>query len=248
MSLNTRNSIAHIHKIICYLRALFLKIGSAICKGTLNLLFYVGIKFPVTTRYPFNFSVEQLLLLCSFLRETDDVTGNIVEVGCERGSTTLFLCNYLASLKSSKKYFSVDTFEGFVDTDIKYEVAYRSKEAWMYSAFRVNSVRWFTHSMKMAGEVRVQAICSDVNSYDFTLCGPFSFILLDVDLYKPIREKLPELYSLLSPGGIMVVDDCNPRSYWWDGAYQAYDEFVKDNDLDSEIVLEKIGIIRKPLQ
>ncbi len=94
----------------------------------------------------------------------------------------------------------------------------------------------------------ITGICSietDVNEYDLTTLGPLSFVLLDVDLYRPIRKALPELYQVLSPGGIMVVDDCDPSSDRWDGSDQAYKEFMEERSLPSQIIYGKLGIIRK---
>jgi predicted O-methyltransferase YrrM len=70
--------------------------------------------------------------------------------------------------------------------------------------------------------------------------------LLDVDLYRPMAKALPELWEVLSPGGIMVVDDCNPDDVLWDGSDQAYKEFVATRGLAAEVVHGKLGLVRKP--
>ena len=92
---------------------------------------------------------------------------------------------------------------------------------------------------------RVKSIEADVNQYDLRTLGPLSFCLLDVDLYRPIRKSLKELYDVLSPGGIMVVDDCDESNRVWDGADQAYKEFMKDAGRPIEIRHGKLGLIRK---
>jgi hypothetical protein len=57
-------------------------------------------------------------------------------------------------------------------------------------------------------------------------------------------DILPKLYRNLSAGGIILVDDCMPHELW-DGALAAYGEFALDSGIERNIVLEKIGIIRK---
>ena len=57
---------------------------------------------------------------------------------------------------------------------------------------------------------------------------------------------MKELYEVLSPGGIMVVDDCDESDVLWDGADQAYKEFVKEIGQPVEIKHRKLGVIRKP--
>jgi O-methyltransferase len=73
-----------------------------------------------------------------------------------------------------------------------------------------------------------------------------SFALLDVDLYRSTKKALRDLYDVLSPGGIIAVDDCDSSNVQWDGAAQAYIEFTEDINQDGEIVLGKIGLIKKP--
>jgi len=47
----------------------------------------------------------------------------------------------------------------------------------------------------------------------------------------------------MSPGGIIVVDDCKATELW-DGTLQAYEEFVQQKGFPKEITAEKPGIIR----
>ena len=60
--------------------------------------------------------------------------------------------------------------------------------------------------MQDNGITRVTSTQADVNKFDLRTLGPLSFVLFDVDLYRPMKKGLPELYEMLSPGGIMVLD------------------------------------------
>ena len=122
----------------------------------------------------------------------------------------------------------------------------RGKEKKAYNQFQVNKKEWFDQTMKDNGVTRVQSTEADVNNFDLTTLGPLSFVLLDVDLYRPIKKAMKELYEVLSPGGIMVVDDCDESDVLWDGADQAYKEFVKEIGQPVEIKHRKLGVIRKP--
>ena len=92
---------------------------------------------------------------------------------------------------------------------------------------------------------RVRSIETDLNKYDLTTLGPLSFVLLDVDLYRPMKKSLPELYEALTPDGIIVVDDCSSADIRWDGSDQAYKEFMMEIDRSPQIIHGKLGIIRK---
>jgi hypothetical protein len=145
-----------------------------------------------------------------------------------------------------KRYYAVDTFSGFVADDIDYEVSKRGKSRDFFSGFQVNKKKWFDAAMQQNGISRVQSIEADVNKFDLSRLAPLSFVLLDVDLYRPMVKGLRELYAGLSPGGMIVVDDCNPRNVRWDGSDQAYKEFMAERDLQPRIVHEKLGIVQKP--
>jgi O-methyltransferase len=76
------------------------------------------------------------------------------------------------------------------------------------------------------GVKRVKSIESDVTKFDFSAIAPIAFCLLDVDLYRPIKDVLPKIYGAMSPGWIVIVDDCKAAELW-DSALQAYEEFVR---------------------
>ena len=54
--------------------------------------------------------------------------------------------------------------------------------------------------------------------------------------------SLKAVYERSAPGGVIVVDDCKPGNTF-DGAYQAYCEFIGERKLTSLIVHDKLGII-----
>jgi O-methyltransferase len=198
-------------------------------------------------RYAYNFSPPQLNFLCQCIEETAHLDGSIAEVGCFDGSATVFLNKYMDAKGIEKNYFAVDTFSGFVPEDIRVEVDERGKSRSMFNGFQSNKKKWFDGTMRQNGVTRVHSIQADVNEYDLTTLGPLSFCLLDVDLYRPIRKSLGELYEMLIPGGIIVVDDCDVSVERWDGADQAYKEFMKERNQPINIVHGKLGQIRKPL-
>lgn len=196
-------------------------------------------------RYFYHFTVPQLCFLCRCIEKTKDVRGSIVEVGCAGGATTVFLNKYMDAQKIQKKYYAIDTFSGFVNEDIEFEVINRGKCRDLYTGFQVNKQKWFDGTMRLNNIERVRSIQADVNRCCFTELAPLSFVFLDVDLYRPMRKTLKELYDVLSPGGIIIVDDCNPDNISWDGSDQAYKEFSKEINQPARVVHGKLGIIKK---
>jgi O-methyltransferase len=194
----------------------------------------------------FQFSVHQLCFLCKCLSDTKNIEGNIAEIGCEYGHTTVFLNNYVNDLVGKDRtYFAIDTFSGFTESDVSFEVENRFKGQLHYDDFRENHKEWFERAMEINGAARVKVIEADINDFNLRSLGPLSFVLLDVDLYRPTKKALPELYDMLCPGGILIVDDCNPTQIKWDGAYQAYIEFIESINATPRIVHHKLGLVRK---
>lgn len=202
----------------------------------------------VLPRYVYNFDAAQLCFLCGCLERTREVEGCIVEVGVAGGETTLFLNRYLDAIKSAKEYVAVDTFGGFVRDDVDFEVTARGKLLKDYQgidSFRVNKKEWYDATMRMNGVTRVRSIEADVNEFELKTLGGISFCLLDVDLYRPIKKALGAVYEALGVGGIIAVDDCSHVDARWDGALQAYQEFMGALGRPEEIVLGKLGVVSK---
>lgn len=196
-------------------------------------------------KFAYNMTAPQLCYLCGCLEQTRNIPGCIAEAGCARGTTTLFLAKYMEAAKIDKDYYALDTFGGFTARDIEQESTRRDDPLRFYSGFQVNKKKWFDGTMAMNGIRRVTAIQTDLNDYDFPALGPVSFCLLDVDLYRPTKKSLPALFSALSPGGMLVVDDCDPDSIPLDGAAQAYQEYCREIKHPETVMLGKLGIILK---
>lgn len=198
-------------------------------------------------RFLYNFNPSQLCFLCQCLEETKDIEGDVAEIGCSDGATTLFLNKHMDAQNIQKNYYAIDTFSGFIAEDIEIEVTERGKSSEMFTGFRSNKKKWFDDTMNRHNIKRVRSIEADVNEYDLMKLKPLSFALLDVDLYRPIKKALPELFDALSPDGIIVVDDCSDSDIRFDGANQAYREFMNELGKSTEVIHNKLGIIKKDL-
>lgn len=208
-------------------------------------------------KYNFEMFPRQLCFLADCLDETKDVEGSIVEVGCAYGVTTTFLYEYMIESGFKKEYMCIDTFSGFTKSDIGVERTERDNvHMWIDGVYKDNNPAWFAERLAERSITDVKIVQSDICTLDPTeLPESISFCLLDVDLYQPIKVGLEKLYPRLSPGGIIVVDDCwsKPRHLFvegiadaYGGALQAYREFTAREGLPDELVEAKLGVIRRP--
>jgi len=197
--------------------------------------------------YPFCFEPKQLVFLTECLRSVAKVPGCFVEAGCWQGATTVFLNKFADNDGiDPRPYFAIDTFAGFAKPDAEYEIKSRGKPTQLREIFLENKKEWFDRTMQLHGIDRVKSIQSDVTKFDFASIPPIAFCLLDVDLYTCTKAVLPKIHCRMSPGGIIVVDDCKTNALF-DGAAQAYREFQTERNMPIEIAEEKLGVVRVPL-
>jgi O-methyltransferase len=208
--------------------------------ASLNTGIYNQLFFKV---YPYMYEPDQLVLLTEYIKSVRDVPGCVVEAGCAHGATTVFLNKYMHAEGMERDYYAVDTFSGFVREHSEFEIKNRGKPGSIREKFIENKKAWFDRSTALHRIDRVTSVECDVTTFDFSAIEPIAFCLLDVDLYQPIKKVLPKIYAAMSPGGIVVVDDCKPENLW-DGALRAYEEFIESNALPKEIAARKLGIIR----
>lgn len=194
--------------------------------------------------YPFQFSPRQLIFLTECVERVAEIEGCCAEIGCNRGYTSAFLSRFMEESGIRKNYYAVDTFSGFIPEHVDYEVGRRGKSESIRHKMADNKKAWFDRSMAVTGIEGLKSVEADAATFDYSTIAPIAFCLLDVDLYLPIVAALPRIYENLTPGGIIVVDDCAPDQAW-DGALQAYGEFVESMHLPQDVRCGKLGLVEK---
>ncbi|MGZ4814316.1 MAG: TylF/MycF/NovP-related O-methyltransferase [Terriglobales bacterium] len=200
-----------------------------------------GLNWLSRPRYTYCLDPGQLAFLVSALDKTSHLSGAVVEIGVARGMTTVFLNTHMSCIRDARPYVCIDTFSGFVPSDIDYELSHRGKPN-KFDGFRYNDVEVFRKNVSQFKNVRV--IQKDCNLLTAEDTGPVSLAILDVDLYLPTKHALSALYDSLQAGGFIMVDDVKPNMQF-DGAASAYHEFCQAINLPPEVICNRAGIIRK---
>ena len=196
-----------------------------------------------TPAYPYMVEPIQLAQIIIELERLKKIKGNILEIGVFRGMTTRFICEYLNNTKNhNSKFYAIDTFSSFTETDIDYETKYRGKKFSEIDSFNINDFDTWKKNFQIYPFVF--PIKSDCSKVDYKKLTPIKLVFLDVDLYLTTKKTLPKIYKLLVPGGIILVDDVKNNTIW-DGAYQAYMEFCQEINIKPELIGNNCGIIRK---
>jgi hypothetical protein len=168
--------------------------------------------------------------------------GSALEIGCANGDTTVWLNRWMADVGLERRYVAIDTFRGFLSRDIA-EEAERGRDPNRFTqSFRGPTRKRFDHAMSVNGIGRVEPVAADSTSLDYARFAPVAFALIDVDLYRPVRETLDRVFPHLADGGVIVVDDCAPGDF--EGALEAYREFCQEREVPVRIEHGKLGLIR----
>ena len=196
-------------------------------------------------RWCFAFTPQQLETILRCVLETRAVDGCILEVGCYLGETTVYINEALKYEGIWKKYVGIDTFDGFTGNDVQFELTERGKKNVDFNWLDKNSEAMFRDRMHRNGFSNVETIRADAKTFDYRSIGPIAFCLIDVDLYLPVKAVLRRVHPLMSPGGIVIVDDCQKGEvYQFDGALQAYVEFVTEMKVEEEYAARKLAVLR----
>lgn len=186
---------------------------------------------PLLYRYPpFALAPERLYLFLHHLVETKDVPGPIVEIGCNLGGTAVIAKQMLNRLGVEKPYVCIDTFDGFVDEQFATDVALGTPSS-DQNLFSGNSRELVAKIMQRHRCGDVALVQGDVTTIpDALLPHPCSAVLLDVDLTEPTYVALKRFWPRMSPGGVILVDDCQESSSW--KARVGYSRFCEEAGLE----------------
>jgi O-methyltransferase len=146
----------------------------------------------------------------------EQVPGVFVELGVYRGDSA----RIIHQLDPDRPFHLFDTFSGFTASDLRMETG----EAATYTTENFADTNTQLVLKRIDGNHHIilhQGYFPDT-ARDFH--EPVALVNMDADLYNPTKAGLEFFYSLLSPGGVILVHDYN---YKWPGIIKAVDDFVK---------------------
>lgn len=195
---------------------------------------------PILYRHrPIGLSAGKLLLYLDGIKKTNGLKGDLIEVGCNICGTTALGCQMLKKLESSRKYYCIDTFGGFVidqfDKDEKKGTPKMKRDA-----FASNSIE-LAQKVLSLHKAEAKLIQADIVKFDASqLPDKISFCLLDVDLYEPIYAALEKIYPKMEKGGIILIDDCGGKTW---KAGEALKDYVENKKIVNWRIEFGMGII-----
>ena len=185
---------------------------------------------------------ERLYAYLDALWRRRDLSGDVLEIGCFRGGTARIAYRFLQSIQSPKRYVAVDTFDGFVRRQFDHDTRHGTPE-WLRTGFSVNGAGAVRRSLKADGCEGVELVKGDIAALpDAALPATVAVSLIDVDLEIPTYAALSRVFERLEPGGVILVDDCDPLNDYA-GALVGYRNFVGERQLPEEYFMG-MGVVR----
>lgn len=173
-----------------------------------------------------------------------ELPGCIVEVGVHRGLSFFTWANLLETFcpgDRSRKVFGFDHFQGLQDFDDK-DGAFNERAAKLPGGYSLLDEReailrlvdLHNQDNLLPGVERCRLIEGDVVETlpRFLAENPglrLSLLHLDVDLYRPTKFVLEQLYPRVVTGGVVVLDEYGLVP--WEGESQAVEEYCREHGL-----------------
>jgi O-methyltransferase len=178
-------------------------------------------KFP-----PFGLQPERLATYLHGLLERKGLQGDVAEIGCNLGGTSVIAARMLKRVGWTGRYICYDTFGGFVPEQFDSDVN-RGTDEQRRNMFAANSVSLVRKILNQHGVPEVELVAGDITRIDEAqLSKSYSVILLDIDLADPTYLALKRFWPRMVPGGAVYVDDC-PEGYNWK-ARVGYEKFCTE--------------------
>ncbi|CDO59080.1 hypothetical protein BN1012_Phect866 [Candidatus Phaeomarinobacter ectocarpi] len=192
-------------------------------------------------RYQYNIEPIQIAEIINGIERSKANSGGcVVEIGLARGLTSKLIAEHIKRQSYDTMFYCLDTFSSFTKADLEFEYQTRGKTRGELVGFSYNDFEvWKSNFVQYPF---VQPIQTDVSEFDFSTIAPINFCFLDVDLYVPTKKALENMLPHMAPGGVIAVDDVLDNNRW-DGAFQAFMEFVSENRLLHRVSGNKCGVI-----
>ena len=169
-------------------------------------------------------------------RDSLEVEGDFVELGCYKGDTSLLLAEVLRDFNTKpvenfvKKLWIYDSFEGLPEKSVADESALGRdfKDGELLVTKREVKERFLRAGLPVP--VIKKAWFKDLGEAD--LPNKIAFAFLDGEFYESIKDSLKLIEGEIMQGGVILVHDySNPAL---PGVMKAVDEWLKNKNYKSE--------------
>ncbi len=172
----------------------------------------------------------------------NNIEGSIVECGVWKGGSAMTIAAVLKEHGDERELYLYDTYEGMT-APTKHDVSVSGQSARdKFDKLKTsdNSSEWCFSSLNevkanLKGFQNIHFIQGKVeDTIPETMPEKISLLRLDTDFYESTKHELDHLFPLLSPGGVIIIDDYGH----WQGSKKAVDEYWKEHNIS--VLLNRI--------
>ena len=188
-------------------------------------------------------SIERMYALYKSVKYIDsaNINGDIVECGVWRGGSMMLVAHTLLTLgRSDRNLYLFDTYEGLPRPDESKDIdiwGNRAIDGWLPRQTGEESSYWAEASLEDVKK-NLAATAYPPERMHFVkgmvertipenAPKSIAILRLDTDWYSSTKHEMEHLYPLLSPNGVLIIDDYGH----FKGARQAIDEYFKTKGL-----------------
>ncbi len=139
--------------------------------------------------------------ICQVISQTRDIPGMYVEIGTYRGDSAQAALEYMRQARIEREAYFFDTYEGFsfdaahMSTDVSWTGTHgdTSKDLVEQRLIRYKNANFIKANIiedNLPLEINAIAVCN-----------------IDVDMYEAIEAALIKVSPMMSPGGVIMVED-----------------------------------------
>lgn len=170
------------------------------------------------------------------------VSGDVVELGCYEGTTSLFLQRVLISHDAEAQLHVYDSFSGLPEkTAPDLSPAGEQFKIGELLASKTKLIKHFKHAGLPLPRIH-KVWFEQLTEAD--LPNKISFAFLDGDFYTSISASLKAITPCLVPGAIIIVDDYQSEAL--PGAKKALDEWARYHSVKTTSE-QSLGIVTWPI-
>jgi len=194
-----------------------------------------------------DFDLEYLLWISNVYLKIKKIPGHIAEIGVADGRNTILFGRLIQLHKDQpvRQYLGFDTFDGFIDRDLKRD-AHLDKILWKNNSRERVLKRCFDNGVEDLVEIfegdaseLVPNILKNHTGKKFQKGkAKFALLYIDCNAYIPAINSMENFLPYMISGGYIVIDEKNQG-----GETEAIIKFAKKHSLK----VEKLGMNEVPM-